>query len=381
MNLNNINFKQIVLLIFITLLIYTGMQNISVIFFGILYLLNISFPFILGACLAFVINIPMNFFELRLFCRLKNNKVTEKLKRPLSLILSFLIIIAVIAFVIMMLIPQLTKTFVSIGKTIQIAIPKFINFINHHFDKTTLSSMVNEKLSEIDVNNIIDTISKFIKSSSQSKILSTTMNAAKSFVSSVVNIIIAIIFAIYILLQKEKLNSQINKVLKAFFNDKVYNRIYKICHISYISFKNFITGQCFEAIILGSMFFVTMLIIRLPYALLVSILIAFFALIPMVGAFIGFILSFLLILMVSPIKSIEFIVLFIILQQIEGNLIYPKVVGNSVGLPSIWVLVAVTLGGNIFGVAGILLFIPISSVMYSLFREYINQKLIKKNSL
>ena len=164
----------------------------------------------------------------------------------------------------------------------------------------------------------------------------------------------------------------------AFMPAKRVERVIYICSLSYHTFSNFITGQCIEAVILGTMFFVTMSIFRFPYALLVGVLIAFTALIPIFGAFIGCIVGALLILMVDPMRALMFILLFLVLQQIEGNLIYPHVVGSSVGLPSIWVLMAVTLGGNLLGVAGMLIFIPLMSVLYSLFREWVNRRLSRK---
>lgn len=164
-------------------------------------------------------------------------------------------------------------------------------------------------------------------------------------------------------------------ILAAFLPDKYYERILKIASLTYTTFASFLSGQCIEAVILGSMFFVTMSILRFPYALLIGVLIAFTALIPIFGAFIGCIVGTFLILMVSPMQALWFIVLFNVLQQIEGNLIYPKVVGGSVGLPSMWVLVAVTLGANTMGVAGMLIFIPLTSVIYALFRETVYQRL------
>ena len=195
---------------------------------------------------------------------------------------------------------------------------------------------------------------------------------------SVTTSFIAFVFACYILLQKEKLHVQIKKVLFAYLPEKRVVSILDICSLTYKTFSNFLTGQCVEALILGSMFFVVMGIIRLPYALLVGVLIAFTALIPIFGAFIGCAVGAFLILMVDPWKAVVFIILFLVLQQIEGNLIYPKVVGNSVGLPSIWVLAAVSIGGSLMGVVGMLIFIPLVSVVYTIFRGDVYRRLEKK---
>ena len=195
--------------------------------------------------------------------------------------------------------------------------------------------------------------------------LNSAFTVTKTVISSLVNFFIGFVFACYILLQKEKLSVQIRKVLYAFLPQKAVRQTMKVASLSYRTFANFVTGQCLEAVILGTMFFVIMSIFRFPYALLVGVVIAFTALIPIFGAFIGCVVGAFLNLVVNPMQALGFIILFLVLQQIEGNLIYPHVVGSSVGLPSIWVLVAVTIGGSLMGVVGMLVFIPLSSVAVS----------------
>ena len=186
-------------------------------------------------------------------------------------------------------------------------------------------------------------------------------------------------FACYILFQKEKLHIQIRKVFFAFLPRQKADTFLKVCSLTYRTFANFLAGQCLEAVILGSMFVVTLSILRMPYALLIGVLIAFTALIPIFGAFIGCAVGSFLIFMVNPKQAILFIIVFLVLQQIEGNLIYPHVVGESVGLPSIWVLAAVTIGGNLMGIVGMLVFIPLLSVLYTIFREFVYLRLKKQN--
>ena len=206
-------------------------------------------------------------------------------------------------------------------------------------------------------------------------VLDSTITAAKSIVSSITTFFIAFVFAIYILLQKEKLGVQSKKVLFAFVRKGRAEATLEVLALTYNTFSSFLTGQCVEAVILGCMFVVTMAVLKLPYALLSGIVIAFTALIPIFGAFIGCAVGAFLIFMVDPMKALIFVALFLVLQQIEGNLIYPHVVGNSVGLPSIWVLAAVSIGGSLMGVVGMLIFIPMVSVLYALFREVVNLKL------
>ena len=209
-------------------------------------------------------------------------------------------------------------------------------------------------------------------------VVSSTISATKSIVSAVSAVFVAAVFAVYVLLQKEKLGLQCRKSLYALLPEQSAGKIVEICRLSHRVFSSFITGQCIEAVILGAMFFIVMTVLRMPYALLVGCLIAVTALIPIVGAFIGCAVGAFLLLMVSPMQALAFVVMFLVLQQVEGNLIYPHVVGSSVGLPSIWVLAAVSVGGSLMGVAGMLLFIPLTSVLYTLFREFVYKRLGEK---
>ncbi|MDO5389390.1 MAG: AI-2E family transporter, partial [Clostridia bacterium] len=232
-----------------------------------------------------------------------------------------------------------------------------------------------EQLKNWDWKTVFSYIENFLKSGGN--VLNSTIGVVRTIFSTTVNIIIGLIFAIYILLQKEKLSVQCAKILFAIVPKKYAVKTIDIAKMTYGIFSSFVTGQCLEACILGTMFFIVLSICRMPYSLLIGVLIAFTALIPIVGAFIGCFISALLILMISPIKAVIFVAIFLILQQIEGNLIYPHVVGNSVGLPSMWVLVAVTVGANLFGVLGILFFIPLSSVIYALFKTWVNNRIKK----
>ena len=200
-----------------------------------------------------------------------------------------------------------------------------------------------------------------------------------TLIANITTFFIAFSFACYILFQKEKLRIQVRKVFFAFLPKEKVEASLRICSLTYRTFANFLTGQCLEAVILGSIFLLVLSILKMPYALLIGILIAFTALIPIFGAFIGCATAAFLIFMVSPKQAVLFILVFLILQQLEGNLIYPHVVGGSVGLPSIWVLAAVTIGGNLMGIVGMLVFIPLTSVLYTLFREYVYLRLKKRH--
>ena len=365
------------LLIVFTIAVLVCFQNLIIVGNCLRYVLGMISPFILGACLAFVINIPMNFFEKKLFA--KDNKFTKKAKRPLSLILAIVVILAVLAAVFVIVVPKLSDTLMQVVDTAQSSVPRLKVFINQYVNDDQINEILNQ-YSNIDTNKLFNTLIDFFKSDTTTNFLGSTVGVVKGIVNSVVNIAIGFVFAIYILLAKETLSRQISKSLKAIFNEKIYEYILKVSKLSYTTFANFITGQCLEAVIIGTLFVVSMSILKMPYALLVGVLIGFTALIPFIGAFLGFLISALLILMVSPITVVYFAILFLIIQQIEGNLIYPYVVGGSVGLPSIWVLVALTVGGQLMGMVGILLFIPLSSVCYALFCQWVNKRLETGNA-
>lgn len=376
MELNKETIKKLQGLILFTALLVVIFVNYKSVFQVLKVGFNITFPFILGAVLAFIINAPMQFFERHLFgnSKMKNKKAAQKIARPASLMIALLTIITVIMIVIFVVVPELGKTFGSLGKTISEFIPLLQDQINHLFKN---ENFITQWADNLDLEKMIHTAANFLKNG-VGDVLNSTYTIAKSVVNGLTTFFISFVFACYIVLQKEKLEVQIKKVFYAFFKEKTVKKILGVCSLAYRTFLSFLTGQCVEAVILGTMFFIALSVFRFPYALLIGVLIAFTALIPIFGAFIGCAVGAFLLLMVDPIKAIAFIIMFLILQQVEGNFIYPHVVGNSVGLPSIWVLVAVSLGGSLMGVAGMLIFIPATSVVYKLFRGYVYKRLKDK---
>ena len=339
---------------------------------------QIIFPFILGGAIVFVINVPMSFLEKKIFENVKKeNKAARKLARPVSLLLTIVLVVGVIALVMIGVIPQLTKTMGSLMINITDFIPQIKIWIRDFFhDNREIMKLVDQVQFKPD-QAIRWGIS--LLGNGAGNMMNTTMSAVGSVVSGLATFFIAFSFACYVLFQKEKLHVQIRKVLFAFLPKQKADAFLKVCSLTYRTFANFLTGQCLEAVILGCMFVVTLSILRMPYTLLIGVLIAFTALIPIFGAFIGCAVGSFLIFMVSPKQAIIFIIVFLVLQQIEGNLIYPHVVGESVGLPSIWVLAAVTIGGNLMGIVGMLVFIPLLSVVYTIFRKVVYQRLKKRH--
>lgn len=359
------------LIIFTVIVVVAGVNYKNLLHLaGVIF--NIISPFLVGAAIAFVLNVPMRWIE-----KMIKTKKEAKWKRPLALCLAIFGVTGILTLVVFVVIPQLLQTL----KTLNSSIPVFLAGVQKEAEKLFANNpQILESISQIQFNwdEILSGFLNFLKVGAGS-VLSTTMSAAMTIFNGITTVGIAFIFAVYILLQKETLGRQGTKLLQAYLPEKAVSYILKVAALTERIFSSFLTGQCVEAVILGSMFFLILNLLNLPYALLIGVLIAFTALIPVFGAFIGCAVGIFLMLMVNPMDAIIFTIVFFVLQQIEGNLIYPHVVGGSVGLPSIWVLVAVTVGGSAMGIVGMLIFIPMCSVLYSLLREDVNKKLVEKN--
>lgn len=377
MEKKNIETKKWLILITFTLIGYWIVNNFNLLGKLLGIILNILSPFILGACLAFVLNIPMSFFERKL-SKMKSKKgkkiKNKKLLRMMSIIFAILVILLVLTLIITLIVPEL----VNIGKMLIDNVPYYNEKITELFEQSGKDiSDISNMLQKASINKeeiktqIINQISGLLTSS---------ISIIGNIVGAVANFFIGIIFSIYILIDKEKLQKQAKKMLYAYLSEKKANKIMKIAGVSSSTFKNFFTVQCLEATILGTLCMIGMLILSIPYAVSIGILIGVTALIPIVGAFIGVIIGMILILSVEPIKVVTFVIFFLILQQIEGNLIYPRVVGSSVGLPGMWVLVAVSVGGSLGGILGMLLGVPIASIIYTLLKEDVSVKLKSQNN-
>ena len=378
MDLSKMSIKKIRELIVFTALLVVALWKFDVVLGVLKTIWDIIFPFVLGGAIAFLTNVPMSFLEKKIFEKVKKkNKIVRKLERPISLILTIVLVVGVIALVMFGVIPQLTRTMGTLVTSINDFIPQMQSWIGEFFhNNQEIMNLVDQI--EFDPDQAIKWGISLLGNGA-GNMMNTTMSAVGSIVSGVATFFIAFSFACYILFQKEKLHVQIRKVFFAFLPRQKADDFLKVCSLTYRTFANFLAGQCLEAVILGSMFVVTLSILKMPYALLIGILIAFTALIPIFGAFIGCAVGSFLIFMVNPQQAILFVIIFLVLQQIEGNLIYPHVVGESVGLPSIWVLAAVTIGGNLMGIVGMLVFIPLLSVLYTIFREFVYLRLKKQN--
>lgn len=360
--------KNIILIITYIALIIFVLVNFEKILSILGYIINIFSPFIFGAIVAFVLNVLVNFIERKLFGKVKK-KTWLKIKRPLSIAISVVLVIFIIVFIMNLLIPQL-KNSVSLFTD---SLPTYKEDIINIMNKFNLEETTIKKVSDY-LDNFGKVITDYIKGNSKD-VITVTTEVATSLIAIISKAVIAIVFAIYIIAQKETLKRQFNKLMNAYLKPRTVNRINKYASMANTTFSNFVTGQCLEALIFGSLCFLGMLILRLPYATTIAVLLGFTALIPVFGAFIGTFLGAFLILMISPIKAIIFVVFILVLQQIEGNLIYPKVVGKSVGLPGIWVLLSVTIGASVGGILGMLIATPLCSLLYILLRQAVNDRI------
>lgn len=368
------NRKDIIIIITYIALIIFGLVNFSKILSALSYIINIFSPFIIGTILAFILNVLVNFIERRVFGKIKETNGWKKAKRPISILISMVLVILIIVFVMNLLIPQLKNSLSLFTDTLPEYKEDVIKLMNR-FDMG--EGTINTVGDYFD--NFGKIITDYIKGNSKD-VISMTTEFASSIFGIVSSAVIAIVFAIYIIAQKETLIRQINKIMHAYLKPKVIDKIHDVSSLANRSFSNFVTGQCLEALIIGSLCFVGMVIFGLPYASTVSVLIGFCALIPVFGSVIGTILGAFLILMVSPVKAILFVIFIVVLQQIDNSFIYPKVVGKSIGLPGMWVLLSVTVGARIYGILGMLIATPLCSMIYILFSDVVNER-VKKNKI
>lgn len=333
-------------------------------------------PFVTGAAIAFIFNVPMRSIENQLEGIRKRS-----IRRTFSILLTLASLALVVTFVVELLVPQVRLTIQSLSQQIPAFVEntaaKLVVFMDEHPE---IKAVVLESLN-------LESIewSAFLKqlltmaSDGISSVMGGAVNVIGNLTGIIVNAVISIVFAIYCLSRKEILARQGRRLLYSFVSEHRADEVIRILRLTNVTFSNFISGQCLEAVILGCLFAVVMAILKMPYIPLVSVVIAVTALIPVVGAFVGCVVGAFFILVNDPVQALSFVAMFLILQQIEGNLIYPRVVGTSIGLPGMWVLVAVTVGGELMGVGGMFIMIPLASVGYALAREITDRRLAERN--
>ena len=371
MELNKKNMKKLMILISFGIILFWVLNNLTVIFTFISHFLHLLYPFILGAIIAFILNIPMTKIE-KFIKKHQKNKNSKLPIRTISITLSLVIFVGFILLISLLLIPELIENIQLLIKNI----PGFIEKIQELILNLVSSyPEIELKIEEVfknttNVNNIMVTVLNYVINGSLSFIT--------SLVTSVFTLFTAVVFAVYVLSQKEYLNRGVKKLMYAYMKKEHVDKVMEIATLSNKTFSKFISGQCVEAIILGTIFFITLSLLRFPYALIISVLTTVTALIPMFGAMIAMLVGALLISVTSVWQALLFIVVFQVIQQIENNFIYPKVVGKSVGLASMWTLMAVILGGSILGITGMIIGLPLASILYAILRNETNEKLKNK---
>ena len=372
MNYKN-DYKRIIMLILIGVLAYLMLSNFEFVIAILVKIKDAIFPFVLGIVLAFVLNIFMTKIENLL------NKAQEKRKkkiptRGISIAISLIIFVLGLTFIALELVPELVNNINSLIKNIPTIFQNIENYIMKMLEDFP---QVQDKIKDIfsdtaNINNLLVNILNYIANG--------FVGFVTNFVTSIITIFTSLIFAIYMLSQKEELIGGCKKFIYAYLPKKKADKLMEIGKLSNYTFTKFVSGQCLEALILGCIFFVILTLFRFPYALLISVLTTITALIPIFGALIAMVIGAVLIATVNPLQALLFVGLYLIIQQIEGNVIYPKVVGKSVGLSPIWTLLAVTVGGNLFGIPGMLIGLPLASIVYALIKKDVNSKVKDKNN-
>ena len=333
-------------------------------------ILSLLFPFILGCAIAFVINIPMRGIENLLFK--DPSKKIYKAKRPISMLLAYVFVVLIIVLVLFEIIPEMADTFTVLKEKVPEFVDKTKKWLLKYVEKFP---EIKQQITDFEID--LDAIGNMFKNNG-STILSTTVSIFSSIISVVTNVVIGFVFSLYILSNKELLGRQVKMVVYALCKENVADELLVFSKIANTTFSKFFACQFREAIIIGCMFLLTMSVIGMPSAVTIGVLIGFTALIPVFGAFIGLFISCFMLFVIAPKYVIWFVIMFFVLQFIENNFIYPKLVGGDVGLSPIWVLLAVIVGGDLMGVVGMFIFIPLISVFYAYFRSIIYRRLRKK---
>lgn len=365
-------FKQNLLLVVIGVCLLVGLMNFGKVQHALSVVIGLFMPLLVGGAIAFILNVPMHFFE-KQFDKLQQHsggRAIAKAKTPLCMIVTLLAFILVIIFIGNVIFPNLVESVKSIVDIVQRSYPGWIETLESHGINT---QFMQKYFPELNSEKIISTLKD-----GGLALLNTASQAATSVFSALTNFVFGLFFALYILASKKRLGKQAKQIAYAYLKKSWADEVCEIASLSYKTFANFLSGQCLEAVILGFMFFIVLLIGGFPYAGTIAVIIGSMAIIPYIGAFIGLALGALLIAMVSLKKMVWFVIVFFIVQQIEGQIIYPRVVGGSVGLPALWTLLAVIVGGNVSGILGIVVFIPLFSVIYALLRRNVYRRLDKK---
>lgn len=376
MKISKDEYKNIITLAVIILGLFWLSQNLIYVGNVINWFFDITSPLIIAGVIAFIINIIMNRFEKLIDTLFHKYNAIIKFKRPISLIISFLIITTIITLMLSIVIPELFNSFSMLANSIPEGFDKMVMWAKKYSNKYPQVQLWLEQLNP-DWVQIAQQIFDYSKTGLFG-VFGTTFSLITSVAEVTFTFIMSLILSIYILLSKEKLKDQVNRFMTAYFPEKVKNTILHIVSVANDSFSNFIIGKIIDAIVVGVFCAIGMLLLQIPYPAMIGAIVGVTAIIPIIGGYIGLVIGAFLILMINPIQSLKFVIFLMIMHTFEGNIIYPKIIGNTVGLPPMWILAAITLGGALFGVIGMVIAVPFVSTIYTLVGESINKRLEKK---
>ncbi|HUM82468.1 MAG TPA: AI-2E family transporter [Lachnospiraceae bacterium] len=374
-------FRKIRDLIFIAGLVLVVALNITNVINGVAFVIGILYPFFLGCCLAFILNVPMSFFERVIFNnrKTKDTKFSKKMSRPLSIIISLLIGIALFLTIMFYVIPKLSSAVSNLGDTLKVDVPLWFSWLEQKFKKypQIVTWIEDHDFSSIKWADVLDELmSGFISGSSNA--VHNFLTVATKIIGQATNVIIAIAFSIYVCAAKEKHRKRTLSLVYSAFPKKAADQIRHVAAICYEAFHHFITGQCLECVCNGFLVGTVMAIAGMPYSFLIAIVCACCCLIPMFGAIMAGVFGAIVVLTVSPARMAAFLILYVIIRTFDDNFMYPRIMGNSINMPSIYVLIGITVGGALFGFGGMLFFIPLTSVIYNLVKDAVERKMKKK---
>ncbi len=365
--------KENLILVVVGILLFVGLTHMNMVLSGFGHMIGLIMPLIVGGAIAFILNVPMCFFEKHYdtLTAKSNSKAARNLKSPVCIVITLVAFLLVVFIIANVIFPNIVESVKSIATIVQESYPAWLATLDGYGINTQL---IRDVLADLNPQKITEAIKN-----GGALLLSTAGQAANSVFSAATNFVLGLFIALYILASKKKLGRQARQLAYAYLKKSWADEACEVASLTYRTFANFLSGQCLEAVILGTMFFVVLFVGGFPYAGTIAVLIGCCSLIPFIGAFIGLFFGALMIAVISLKKAIIFIIVFLVVQQIEGQIVYPRVVGGSVGLPALWTLLAVIIGGNVSGIFGIIVFIPIFSVIYALLRRNVYARLKEKD--
>lgn len=383
MKLDRKNVRTILLIIAFAVLLYTAAQNLASVYGAVRTVWRVFGVVITGLAMAFVLNVPLKLFENRVFYGMSEDRrpLVRKLRRPVSLVFALVVSLGLIGILIAVVLPQLTATVAEVAARLPEYISSAVNWLNDFLAGFGIE-IESLKNFTVDWEKVFSELTTYLKEGSAnvdgSSVVDTVTGVGTSVVSTVMNIFLGLVVAVYILAQKERIGRFTRRCIDAFLPQKAASGLARIASMASETFSNFVAGQLADSCILGILCYICMRIFRFPYPEVISVVIGVTSLVPMVGSFIGEVIGALLILIVSPLKALLFVVMVLAIQQVDGAFIYPRIVGRSVGLPGVAVFCAVIVGGNVAGVIGAMIGVPVCALIYALLREAVDARLRRR---